>query len=78
MDQPDLCPGSISGPGSCGALDQLTHLSEHPFPELQKYFTQRKHRVRSLLQEDLEHLRGTGDEGGQAGGKSREERAELC
>ena len=53
LDQPDLCPGSISGPGSCEALGQLTHLSEHPFPELQKYFTQRKHRVRSLLQEDL-------------------------
>lgn len=34
-------------------MGQLTHLSEHPFPELQKYLTQRKHRVRSLLQEDL-------------------------
>ena len=53
LDQPDLWPGSISGPGSCGALSQLTHLSEHPFPELQKYFTQRKHRERSLLQQDL-------------------------
>lgn len=34
-------------------MGQLTHLSEHPFPELQKYFTQRKQRERSLLQEDL-------------------------
>lgn len=56
MHQPDLCQGSISGPRSHEALGKLINLSEHPFPELVKSFTQRKDIVRYLLQEDLSSI----------------------